>query len=297
MILQELEKKGLINPPKWLSPNCQYLTICGSMAYSTNTNDSDFDVYGWVIPPLSMVFPHTTGTILNFGTQPPQFESLQKHHVFDKDALGGKGREYDFCIYGIVKFFNLAMAGNPTVVDSLFTAANCLLHCTPAGQLVRDNRKLFLSKEYFIRCRAYGFSQLHKMTIKEPIGKRKEDIEKHGFDLKFASNLVRLLSQAEQVLTTGDLDLQQNKEHLKAIRRGEVSEANIRQWAADKELQLENLCAESKLIQESDEEKIKTLLLNVLEMHYGSLDKVIYKPKRSDECIDKIKEVLQEYGV
>ena len=60
--------------------------------------------------------------------------------------LGGRGRAYDLTIYGIIKFFNLAMHNNPNIIDSLFTPVNCVLHSTRVGDIVRENRKLFLHK-------------------------------------------------------------------------------------------------------------------------------------------------------
>jgi len=50
MILQDLEKRKLIQPPKFLPDNTHYLTITGSQAYGIATDKSDFDVYGWCIP-------------------------------------------------------------------------------------------------------------------------------------------------------------------------------------------------------------------------------------------------------
>ena len=58
----------------------------------------------------------------------------------------GHGRTYDLTIYGIVKFFNLAMENNPNIIDSLFTPVNCVLHSTRVGNLVRENRRLFLAQ-------------------------------------------------------------------------------------------------------------------------------------------------------
>lgn len=90
--------------------------------------------------------------------------------------------------------------------------------------------------------------------------------------MKFAYHVVRLLDKAEQILTLGDIDLQRNREHLKAIRRGDVSEAEIRKWASDKEAQLEKAYTnmDSPLPYGPPEDKIKTLLLQCLEEHYGN---------------------------
>ena len=40
MLLQELENKNLIHPPEWLSHNCHYLSIMGSVAYGVSSDTS-----------------------------------------------------------------------------------------------------------------------------------------------------------------------------------------------------------------------------------------------------------------
>ena len=133
--LQRLTDRGLIRPPRWLPNAVQYETIMGSVAYGVSSDSSDMDVYGWAIPPRDDVFPHLRGEIPGFGTPRPQFQQYQEHHVEDHDALGGRGRTYDLTIYGIVKFFNLAMQNNPNIIDSLFTPVNCVLHSTRVGDI------------------------------------------------------------------------------------------------------------------------------------------------------------------
>lgn len=83
--------------------------------------NSDLDLHGWCVHRKQVIFPHLFGVLKNFGWQGEEFEKWEKHHVFDQDALGGKGREYEFQIFSIIKFFNLLLKNNPTVIDSLFT--------------------------------------------------------------------------------------------------------------------------------------------------------------------------------
>jgi uncharacterized protein len=47
------------------------------------------------------------------------------------------------------------------------------------------------------------------MKLKKRKGKRREIIDKYGYDEKFAYHVVRLLNEAEQILTENDLDLQE----------------------------------------------------------------------------------------
>lgn len=290
--LQRLADRGLIKPPRWLPGNVQYETIMGSVAYGVSSDTSDMDVYGWAIPPKEDIFPHLRGEILGFGRQLKRFEQYQDHHIEERDALAGHGRTHDLTIFSIVKFFNLAMENNPNIIDSLFTPANCVLHCTRVGSIVRENRRLFLHKGAWPKFKGYAYSQLHKLAIKEPTGKRAELVEKHGFDTKFGYHVVRLIGEVEQLLMEGDIDLQRGNEQLKSIRRGEWTEERLRQWFTDKESRLEQLYLESTLRATPDEEAIKALLLACLEEHYGSLARCVVEPDRAVTALRKIQAEL-----
>ena len=279
--LQRLVDRSLVRPPRWLPGNVQYETIMGSVAYGVSSDTSDVDVYGWAIPPKEDIFPHLRGEIPGFGRQAKRFDQFQEHHIRDPDALAGHGRTYDLTIFGIVKFFTLAAENNPNVIDSLFTPATCVLHSTRVGNLVRENRRLFLHRGAWPKFKGYAYSQLHKLAIKEPKGKRADLVAEHGYDTKFAYHVVRLLGEVEQILVEGDIDLQRDSERLKAIRRGEWTEARLRQWAADKERDLERAYAASTLPPTPDDDKLKTLLLSCLEQHYGTLEGCVVEPDRA----------------
>jgi uncharacterized protein len=231
--LARLTDRGLVKPPRWLPGNVQYETIMGSVAYGVSADTSDVDVYGWAIPPKDDIFPHLRGEVPGFGTPRARFEQYEEHHIRDADALAGHGRTYDPTIYGIVKFFNLAMENNPNIIESLFTPVNCILHSTRIGNLVRENRKLFLHKGAWPKFKGYAYSQLHKLTNKTPQDKRALLVEKHGYDVKFAYHVVRLLTEVEMILMEEDIALQRNNEQLKAIRRGEWTEDRLRTWCAE----------------------------------------------------------------
>jgi len=296
--IEKLTDLGLIRPEeRWLPHNTMYETIMGSVAYGVSSDTSDMDVYGWCIPPKDIVFPHLAGEIDGFGTPRERFYQFQQHHVKSPDELGGKGREYDLDIYNIVKFFQMGMDNNPHIIDSLFTPQECVLHCTQVGSMVRENRRIFLHKGVWHTYKDYAISQLHKMRTKKPEGKRKELREKFGFDVKFAYNVVRLLDECEQILLNGEIDLRRNREQLKAIRRGDMSEEEIRRWASDKELQLERIYTSDKCAVPAapDEGKIKKLLLSCLEHHYGDLSSAIIEPGIADQTISEIRELVIKY--
>lgn len=293
-ILQELCDKKLLTCPQWLPQNTMFLATMGSIAYGVSTDFSDFDVYGFCIPPKTDIFPYQE-KLYGYDTV-SVFEQFQKHHVFDQDALAGKGREYDFSIFNIVKYFNLCRDGNPNMVDSLFVPQSCILHSTKVSEMVRDNRRVFLSKRIWPKFKGYAYSQLHKASSKTPEegSKRQKLREEFGMDTKFLYHVVRLLSEAEQMLLTGDLDLQEKgrREHMKAIRRGEVAEEDIRKWASDKEHQLEKAYAETSLPEKPDEAKLRSLLFQCLEEHYGSLDSYVKQVGWAEQFLKEIDETL-----
>jgi len=112
---------------------------------------------------------------------------------------------------------------------------------------------------------------------------------------KFAYHIVRLLNEVEQILIEGDLDLERNREQLKSIRRGDWKLKEIEEYFKRKEAELEKIYAKSKLRHSPDEASLKRLLLNCLEMHFGSLDKVIMKPNETTNLINDIENVLSKY--
>lgn len=245
----------------------------GSVAYGVSSDTSDFDLYAITIPLKQDVFPHLKGEIHGFGRQKQGFEQFQQHHVYDKDALAGHGRNYDITCYNIVKYFTLAMENNPNIVDSLYVKNTCVLHSTIAGQHMRENRNLFLHKGAYHKFKGYAYSQKSKLETNKnsSSSKRKELYEKYAYDTKFAYHIIRLIDECEQILTLGDIDLERSREMMKSVRCGEWTVDQVYEYFSLKEKTLEKLYLESKLQHSPDEVKIKTLLLECLEMHYGSL--------------------------
>ena len=204
-------------------------------------------------------------------------------------------KEYGIDVYNIIDYFRLLAENNPNIVDSLFVAQENIVHTTRAGQMVRDNRRMFLHKGSYHKFRGYAYSQLNKTKNKKPEGKRYDSFIKYGFDLKFASNIVRLADECEQILTFGDIDLHRSKEIQKAIRRGEMPMAEIETWFYSKEVTLEKLYNESNAVPYSAPiDKIKCLLINLLEEYYGKID--IAKETGIYNMANDIKKVLNNYG-
>ena len=289
----QLQQKGLLpGAPAFLNTAIQYEVIMGSIAYGVSNDSSDMDVYGFAIPSRDQVFPHLRGHIPGFDEPDPGFQQYQQHHILDRDAMGGRGREYDLTLYSIVKYFRLCMQNNPNIIDSLFVPRNCILYSTAVGELVREQRLIFLHKGCWVKFKGYAYAQMHKMTTKQPQGKRQKLVTEYGYDVKFAYHVVRLLNEVEQILMEQNLQLDRNKEQLKSIRRGEWSIEKIQTYFHKKEHELESLYLHSALPEKPNEKAIRQLLLNCLEHHYGSLDQCIAQPDQAMSALQAIRQII-----
>jgi predicted nucleotidyltransferase len=291
-VINRLYEGELINPPSFLPDAIQFEVMMGSEAYGVSSNDSDIDIYGFAIPPKEMVFPHIIGQIQGFGRQIQRFEQYQQHHIKDSN----NGKEYDFTIYSIVKYFQLCMDNNPNMIDSLFVPERCIFYMTDIGKMVYENRKMFLHKGCYFKFAGYAHSQLKKCKNRNPQGKRKELVDKYGFDTKFAYNIPRLLLECEQILEKGDINLEVNREYLKDIRRGRYSLEEIEEWQKIKEKHLTDLYAKSKLRHSPDEPAIKQLLMNCLEEYYGSIDHIV-KNDNYYSLKNDLKQLIKKYRI
>lgn len=280
---------GKIQPPSWLPDNLCYETMMGSVAYGVSSDTSDMDVYGICMPPKDNVFPHLAGEIFGFGNQIKRFESWQEHHVAALD------KSWDFQILGIVKFFQLAMENNPNIIDSIFTPRRCVLSSTPIGEYIREHRVDFLHKGSWHKFKGYAYSQLNKIRTKTPTGKRIELVEAHGYDTKFAYNVVRLLLEVEQILVARDIDLERDREQLKAIRRGEWTLEHLDEWAQTKEKQLEAVYHTSTVPYGPDEALIRRHLMHCLEAHYGDLSAAVVEPQAETRLLREIAKLTERY--
>ena len=247
--------------PDWIKNSLIFEAKTGSHSYGCATENSDLDLNGICVPSLDILFPYKTiNYIYGFGTPPQKFENYQKNHL---DGV-------DITVYNIVKFFHLCMNNNPNIVDILFSPEHCFTFLTPVGKHLIKNKEIFLSKKCYITFCGYAKSQLRKLNkvvINRP--KRKKLIKDFGYDTKFAYHLVRLLSECKQILSEGTLILDKEKELYKEIRSGKWSEKEIIDFFNFHSHQLEVIYNKSTLPEKANEEKIKKLLIDCIEMFHG----------------------------
>ena len=116
-----------------------YEVISGSHAYGFATPDSDYDYRGIAIPPEK--------TVLGFAYPFDQFES----------------KDPDRTIYNIQKFCKLASDANPNVIELLWIPEKLIIKNSTWGELLRENRDIFLSKKIKFTFSGYAIAQLKRI--------------------------------------------------------------------------------------------------------------------------------------
>jgi len=123
----------------WLNANTIFLCVHGSHAYGSNTPESDIDIRGIAIPPRDYMLGFTK----NFEQATFKFN--------------------DITIFGLKKFFQLAAAGNPNVLELLFVNKDEVIRTSKFADLLIENRHLFLSKKIRYSMEGYAHSQLKRL--------------------------------------------------------------------------------------------------------------------------------------
>lgn len=137
-----------------------------------------------------------------------------------------KKDEWDIVVYEALKFIGLLEQGNPNVLMMLWLEQNHYLSVSAAGQLLIDNKSLFVGRHVYRSFTGYAYGQLHRMTHNAFQGhmgdKRRKLVEKFGYDCKNGAHLVRLLRMGIEFLKDGELHVQrEDASQLLEIKRGE----------------------------------------------------------------------------
>jgi predicted nucleotidyltransferase len=248
--------KNILNETPGLSTWCILLMYRGSIAHGMYVPNSDpnsiddKDVMAVCVPALD--------------------------HYFGLKQFGARGTqeikrdEWDIVIYEAKKFISLLLKGNPNVLSALWLEEKHYLHKTKAGQLLIDNRQLFVGKHVYRSFTGYAYSQLHRMTkfvFNGYMGeKRKQLVEKFGFDTKNAAHLIRLLRMGIEFLIDGVLYVERHDaQQLLQIKRGEWTLEQVKAEADRLFASAEQAYMNSKLPKNLDGQKINELCMAIIE--------------------------------
>ncbi len=185
--------------------------------------------------------------------------------------------EWDIVVYEARKFIFLLAQGNPNVLSLLWLDPKYYIKRTPAGELLIANRDLFIGRHVYHSFTGYAYGQLHRMTRFEFHGhmgeKRKNLVEKYGYDCKNAAHLIRLLRMGTEFLRDGKLYVERwDAAQLMEIKRGEWTLEQVKE-EADRWFKLtEQAYLESDLPIQPDMDKVNDLAVRVLRCAFAWRD-------------------------
>ena len=194
-------------------------------------------------------------------------DSFEQREVFLK--------EWDSVVYEVRKFVRLLAKGNPNVISLLWLNEGHYIHRTSAGQALIQQRDLFSSKKVYHSFTGYAYGQLHRMTHQAFEGymgqKRKQLVEKHGYDTKNAAHCIRLLRMGIEFLNEHRFYIDRSQKdgpQLLEIKRGEWELAKVKEEAERLFKRAEEAYDRCSLPIQPDVNEVNRLLVTILNPHF-----------------------------
>lgn len=222
--------------------------LVGSFAYGTNIPGSDKDYRGIFVPDKEYVL------------------GLKNYDQFEQKSP-------DRVIFTIRKFFKLALAFNPNIVELLWSSEDCIKTCTPLGKKILDNRNIFVSKLAHKTYGGYAMSQLKRLKNKAGrCGNRSDIVEKYGYDTKHGMHLIRLLETGTEFLLSGEVLVKRpNADFLQQIRYGRVRLEKLTRYSEELMKNLDIAERKSKLPEKPDYVAANKLLIEIIEEFWDAV--------------------------
>lgn len=200
-------------------------------------------------------------------------------HYYGLAEYGSRGTreikcgEWDIVIYEARKAIRLLAGGNPNILSLLWLPRNLLIKVTDAGERLLASRDLFVGRHVYKPFVGYATQQLYKMEHGAHQGymgeKRKQLVERHGYDTKNAAHLIRLLRTGIEFLRDGELNVDRggyDATELLAIKHGEWSLERIKAEADRLFKRAEAVYDASTLPPRPDREKVNRLCVELVGM-------------------------------
>jgi predicted nucleotidyltransferase len=167
--------------------------------------------------------------------EPPQKAlglETYEHFVFTTGGQRGGNRPHnvDVCLYSLRKLARLAAKGNPSVLHFLFAKAEFE---TAVWEEFAADIEPFLAKTHLEAFLGYANDQLRRLLNQRAKDVNRPDLEElHGYDTKYAMHVIRLYSEAKELMERGWITLPHPRaEELIAIRHGKYKLHELEQLA------------------------------------------------------------------
>ena len=124
-----------------LRSNVCLLVLGGSHAYGTNIEGSDVDIRGAALPSRDDI-------------------------LLGRDFEQVVDTATDTTIYSFRKMVKLLCEQNPNMLEILFVKPEHILYMDTAGEMLMNNKEIFLTKKIFHTCGGYAKEQLRRLDTK-----------------------------------------------------------------------------------------------------------------------------------
>ena len=181
--------------------------------------------------------------------------------------------DVDWVGYGLRKYLNLALKGNPSILLALFAPDPHVREITAEGRELRALAPLIVSKAAYMPFRGY-MRQQHERLLGlrgQRNVTRPELVAAYGYDTKYAAHVVRLGLQGEELLLTGRLSLpmrEADRALCIKVRTGGFTLAEASQQIIDAEHRLDAANAASPLPDKPDAAAVERWMLAVYLAHW-----------------------------
>jgi len=233
--MKEELMQSIAQQEPFLRDHLLYLAYAGSRSYGTETAASDVDLRGIAFAPWNMVLGLETyeQTILEVP---------------------------DMVVYSLKKYMQLAIKGNPNILELLFIDRDDTLVLTTYGEELRENRQLFVTKKVFHSFGGYAIRNIRRLSERSAA----------NYDGKDASHLIRLLQTGKELLTDGEMQVKRpNWQELLSIKRGEWPLDELLAYADKCFAEMEQAHERTRLPDEADREAIEALLIRLQTEFYA----------------------------
>ena len=205
-----------------------YRCIVGSTAYGLSQDGSDTDRRGFYLPPADLEW--------SLAGVPEQLES-----------------ENEEVYWEVEKFIRLALKANPNVLECLYSPL--VETCMPLAHELIEMRHIFLSQYVHRTYNAYVLSQFKKLE---------QDLRNHDqIRWKHVMHLIRLLLSGVEVLKHGFVPLRvdQYRDRLLAIRRGDFAWEEVEHWRLALHKELDEALTVTSLPEQPDYQRANDFLI------------------------------------
>lgn len=208
-----------------------YACVTGSRAFGLATDGSDTDRRGVFLAPTPLFW---------------RFEKPPTHVEGPAEEQFG---------WEVERFCVLALRANPNVLECLHSPL--VEHIDATGRELLSLRGAFLSRQVYDTFTRYALGQRKKLDA---------DVRTHGAPRwKHAMHLLRLLTSARDLLTTGELriDVGDQRDALLAVKRGEVPWPEVEARMTRLAEETERASLHSPLPPEPDHARVEDFLVRV----------------------------------